>query len=91
MRIVPLRSSRVETYAVYDNHEMLCGLINHIPDEGRWKIQLNRKFTHFESTKEQAMAWTRGAWCVLDELEKQAVVALAQRRNALRPTGGSRE
>lgn len=79
MRITRLASSNVETYAVHDDQDMLCGLI-HLQDDRRWKIELLRKFTHFEPSKEQAFAWVRGAFSVLSKIEQEAVVALAQRR-----------
>jgi hypothetical protein len=79
MRIDRLAGSNVETYAVKDDHDMLCGLI-HLQDDKRWKIELMRKFTHFEPTREQAFAWVRGAHAVITEVEHQAAVALATRR-----------
>lgn len=80
MRIVPLLSANVTTFAIKDNHDMLCGLITHIADESRWRIELLRQFVHHESTKEQAFAWVRGVAAVVERLESEKVVALATAR-----------
>ena len=79
MRIISLPNSNVETYAVKDDQDRLCGLIaKH--DDNRWKIDLMQKFVHFEPTKEQACAWVRGAYTVVTEMDEKATAALSARR-----------
>jgi hypothetical protein len=81
MKITRLESSNVETYAVKDDEDRLCGLITK-HDDNRFKIDLMQKFVHFEPTKEQACAWVRGAYTAVESLlDKRASDALAARRS----------
>jgi hypothetical protein len=81
MRFSPIKS-KSDLYEVQDEQGQLCGLISQL-DDGRWKVQLYRKFVHFEPTRDRAICWARGAMTAVDTIGREMAMAAAHTRRRI--------
>lgn len=65
MQIVKLHTTQ-EIFNVVGKKGLLVGQI-YQQNDGRYKIELYMKWTHFESTRDQSFAWVRGAMTVIEQ------------------------